>query len=115
MNISSVVIKCVPEHLAFVLEQLHVSELCDVYLHDELGRIVIVLEGDTTEAETEKLQKLQQIPHILSAEVAMVYSDTEFSAEEGKLEQIEPSVLTMLNADNIDARDIVYQGHVKDK
>ena len=73
MNVSSVVVKCAPEFIEFVLEQLHASGQCEVYAHDEMGRIIIILEGDTTEEESEKLRIIQEIPHILSAEMAMAF------------------------------------------
>jgi len=115
MNISSVVVKCAPEYIAFVLEQLRESNQCEVYAHDELGRIIIILEGETTEEESEKLRIIQDIPHILSAEMAMAYSESEFSDEEGKLERVDEQLMERLNADDVDAKDIVYHGHLKDK
>ena len=115
MNISSVVVKCAPEYIAFVLEQLRASNQCEVYAHDELGRIIIILEGETTEEESEKLRIIQEIPHILSAEMAMAYSENEFSDEEGKLERVDEALMDRLNDEDVDARDIVYNGHLKDK
>jgi nitrate reductase NapD len=115
MNISSVVVKCAPEYVAFVLEELRESKQCEVYAHDELGRIIIILEGETTEEESEKLRIIQEIPHILSAEMAMAFSENEFSDEEGKLELANPDIIDRLNEEDVDARDIVYNGHLKDK
>lgn len=115
MNISSVVVKCAPAHLEFVLDQLHSGGQCEVYMHDELGRIVIVLEGETTEEESEKLRIIQEIPHVLSAEMAMAFSEDEFSSEEGKFERVDDSIIDHLNSEDIDAKDIVYNGHLKDK
>ncbi|ADR33351.1 NapD family protein [Sulfuricurvum kujiense DSM 16994] len=115
MNISSVVVKCAPEYVAFVLEQLRASHQCEVYAHDELGRIIIILEGDSTEEESEKLRIIQEIPHILSAEMAMAFSENEFCDEEGKLERVDESLMERLNAEDVDAADIVYNGDLKDK
>ncbi len=115
MNVSSVVVKCAPEYIEFVLEQLHQSGQCEVYAHDELGRIIIILEGESTEEESEKLRIIQEIPHILSAEMAMAFSENEFSDEAGKLEMVDPMLIDRLNDENIDAKDIVYNGHLKDK
>jgi len=115
MNISSVVVKCAPEYVAFVLEQLRESNQCEIYAHDELGRIIIILEGESTEEESEKLRIIQEIPHILSAEMAMAFSENEFCDEEGKLERVNESLMEQLNADDVDAKDIVYNGHLKDK
>lgn len=115
MNISSVVVKCAPEYVEFVLEQLNASGQCEVYMHDELGRIIVILEGETTEEESEKLRIVQEIPHVLSAEMAMAFSENEFSSEEGKFERVDSSIIDRLNDEGIDAKDIVYSGHLKDK
>lgn len=115
MNISSVVVKCAPEYVGFVLEQLNGSGQCEVYMHDELGRIIIILEGETTEEESQKLRIIQEIPHILSAEMAMAFSENEFSSEEGKFERVDDSIVDRLNDEKVDAKDIVYNGHLKDK
>ncbi|MGZ5208536.1 MAG: chaperone NapD [Sulfuricurvum sp.] len=115
MNISSVVVKCAPEYIELVLEALRSSGQCEVYMHDELGRIIIILEGETTEEESEKLRVIQEIPHILSAEMAMAFSENEFSSEEGKFERVSDEIIDRLNADDVDAKDIIYNGHLKDK
>ncbi|MDD5717922.1 MAG: chaperone NapD [Sulfuricurvum sp.] len=115
MNISSVVVKCAPDYVDFVLEQLHASGQCEVYAHDALGRIIIILEGDSTEHETEKLRIIQEIPHILSAEMAYAFSENEFSPEEEKFEMVNPEIVNRLNDTEVDAKDIVYNGHLKDK
>lgn len=115
MNISSVVVKCAPEYVGFVVEKLGESGQCEVYAQDELGRIIIILEGETTEEESEKLRIVQMIPHVLSAEMAMAFSENEFSAEEGKFEAPAEELVDFLNAEDVDAKDIVYHGHLKDK
>ena len=115
MNISSVVVKCAPQYVGEVLEGLKSSGQCEVYAHDELGRIIIILEGDTTEEESEKLRIVQTIPHVLSAEMAMAFSESEFSAEEGKFEKPGDDLIDFLNTEDVDAKDIVYHGHLKDK
>lgn len=115
MNISSVVVKCAPEYIEFVLNELHQSGQCEVYAHDELGRIIIILEGENTEEESEKLRKVQEIPHVLSAEMAMAFSENEFAAEQGKFEVPSDNLIDFLNAEDVDAKDIIYHGHLKDK
>lgn len=115
MNVSSVVIKCAPEYLEDVLQQLRDSGECEVYAHDELGRIIIVLEGETTEEESGKLARIQQFPHVLSAEMVYAFSEDEFSAEADKFEAAAPGIVDFLNDDGVDAKDIAYHGHLKDK
>lgn len=115
MNVSSVVIKCAPEYIESVVEELRVSGQCEVYAHDELGRIIIIIEGETTEEESEKLRIIQGFPHVLSAEMVYAFSEDEFAPEEGKFERISPDLIDGLNNEDIDAGDIVYHGHLKDK
>lgn len=110
MNISSVVIKCAPQFLAQTVELLKNSGLCEVYAKDELGRIVVVIEGDSTEDESEKLRAIQAIPHILSAEMVYAFSEDEFAAGHFDKE----GVINSLNSD-MPAELIRYGGHLKDK
>ena len=113
MNISSVVVKCAPQFLDDVLSALH-SVDCEVYAHDPLGRIIVILEGATTEEESEKLKTLQAIPHVLAAEMVYAFSENEFAPEEGKFDKVSENLIINLNQDQ-DANDIVYHGHLKDK
>lgn len=114
MNISSVVVKCSPRFLDSVLSDIEKCVGCEVYNYDTQGRIVVVIEGETTEEESEKLKTISVLPHVLSAEMVYAYSESEFSAEEGEFEKVPDSLLSMLNSD-IKAEDIVYRGHLKDK
>lgn len=114
MNVSSIVVKCAPKFLPEVLESLRTSGICDVFAHDENGRIVVVVEGDTTEEESEKLKIIQAMAHVLSADMVYAYSENEFAPEEGKFEKPSEQTLDVLNSD-IPAEQIIYRGHLKDK
>ena len=114
MNISSVVVKCAPQFLGELLVRLGESGVCEVYTHDEAGRIVVIIEGETTEQESERLRVIQALPHVLSAEMVYAYSQNEFSAEEGKFDKVSESLIESLNSET-PAENIVYRGHLKDK
>ncbi len=75
MNISSIVVKTLPEHLETVKASLIDSGLCDIHFSDELGRIVITVEGDDNADETSKLKEIQQLPHVASADFSYSYTD----------------------------------------
>jgi hypothetical protein len=47
--------------------------------------------------------------------MAMAFSESEFSAEEGKFEKPGDDLIDFLNTEDVDAKDIVYHGHLKDK
>lgn len=79
MNISSVVVKTLPEHLATVRSSLLASGLCEIHFSDDLGRIVITLEGEESADETTKLKEIQKLPHVVSADFSYTYTDEEGS------------------------------------
>lgn len=114
MNISSVVVKCAPQFLTDVLASLNALGVSETHGHDEMGRIVVVIEGESTEEESEKLRAIQALPHVLSAEMVYAYSENEFGAEEGKFDKVSQTLIDTLNAD-LPAELIEYKGHLKDK
>ena len=75
MNISSVVVRTRPQHLAEVTATLNGSGLCEVHFSDEKGRIVAVIEGDSDADESEKLKQIAKLPNILSADFSCTYID----------------------------------------
>ncbi len=77
MNISSIVVKTLPENLAAVKTSLTESGLCDIHFSDELGRIIVTVEGDGNEDETGKLKKIQQLPKVISADFSYTFTDDE--------------------------------------
>lgn len=77
MNISSIVVKTLPENLAAVKTSLTESGLCDIHFSDDLGRIIVTVEGDSNEDETAKLKKIQKLPQIISADFSYTFTDDE--------------------------------------
>ena len=77
MNISSIVVKTLPEHLESVKDSLISSGLCDIHFSDKLGRIVITVEGEKDADETAKLKQIQKLPHVASADFSYTYTDGE--------------------------------------
>jgi nitrate reductase NapD len=75
MNISSIVIKTLPENLETLKTCLAESGLCDVHFSDELGRIIVTVEGDDNEDETKKLKAIQKLPQVVSADFSYTYAD----------------------------------------
>jgi len=114
MNISSVVVQTVPKFLDKVVESLKNSDACDYHMHDEKGRIIITLEGEDVSEELKKMKVIEMIPHVVSAEMQMAYSEDELEANMQKLENSD-LVPKMLNDDDLDPKDIVYHGDLKKK
>lgn len=72
MNISSLVIKTLPENVEKLLAIIGESDLCELHLHDEKGRIIVTVEGEESEAEMDKFKQIQDLPYVVS--VDMVYN-----------------------------------------
>ncbi len=114
MNISSIVVQTLPKYLNEVVQSLKECEVCDYHLHDEKGRIIITIEGEGVAEELKKLRVIEEIPHVVAADMQMAYSEDELDAH---MEVINGSnaVPKMLNDENIKPEDIVYNGDLKKK
>ena len=114
MNISSIVVQTLPKYLNEVVESLKNCDVCDYHMHDELGRIIITIEGAGVAEELKKLKVIEAIPHVMSADMQMAYSEDELSAHMEVLENAD-LVPKVLNDNSINASNIVYNGDLKKK
>lgn len=112
MNLSSIVVQTKPEYLSEVIEKLKNSDLCEYHLNDEKGRIVITIEGEGVSEEIGKLKVIQEMPHIISAEMMYSYSEDELNELKDKLENTD-KLPDWLNDENAKAEDIRYHGDLK--
>lgn len=114
MNISSIVVQCLPQWLDEVIESLKNSGVCDYHLHDAKGRIIITIEGDGVSQELEKMKVIEAIPHVIAADMQMAYSEDEIDEH---MEVINNSdvVPKMLHDDSLSVDDIVYNGDLRKK
>lgn len=114
MNISSIVVQTLPKFLDEVVESLKNCDVCDYHMHDELGRIIITIEGSGVEEELKKLRVIENIPHVASADMQMAYSEEELSNHMDVLENSD-LVPKVLNDKDVNPKDIVYNGDLKKK
>jgi len=114
MNISSIVVQTVPKFLDEVVNSLKECEACDYHMHDEKGRIIITIEGNGVKEELEKLKVIEAIPHVISADMQMAYSEDELDEHMEVLNNAD-AVPKMLNDDNIDIDKVIYRGDLKKK
>ncbi len=114
MNISSIVVQTLPKYLDEVVETLKNTPECDYHMHDEKGRIIITIEGEGVEQELKKLRIIEAIPHVITADMQMAYSEDELDAHMEVIENGD-AVPKMLNEEDLDPRDIVYNGDLKKK
>ena len=115
MNISSIVVQCKQEHYDSVKEALESSGLCDYHFGDkEKGKIIITIEGADVSEDLSKLNAVQAIPNIITADMMQTYQEDQLDEEIKALEEAD-MVPAMLNDDTLNVQDIVYNGDLKKK
>lgn len=114
MNISSVVVQTLPKHLDQLVEDLKNCDACDYHLHDEKGRIIVTIEGDGVSEELKKMKIIEALPHVISADMQMAYSEDELDMHMEQLENAE-AVPKMLHDNDIKPEEIIYNGDLKKK
>ncbi len=116
MNISSIVVQTRPEYLENVLNDLKNCGVCDYHFHDEKGRIIVTIEGEDVSEELQKLKVIEQIKHVIAADMQMSYSEDELDKHMKVLEnaQAVPKVLDQ-DTTKIDPATVVYNGDLKKK
>jgi nitrate reductase NapD len=114
MNISSIVVQTLPKYLNEVVQSLKDCEVCDYHMHDEKGRIIITIEGEGVSEELEKLRVIEEIPHVVAADMQMAYSEDELDAHMEVIANGD-AVPKMLNDDNANISNIKYNGDLRKK
>ena len=114
MNISSIIVQTLPKYVDVVVESLKNCDVCDYHMHDEKGRIIITIEGEGVQEELKKLKVIEAIPHVISADMQMAYSEDELSSHIEVLENAD-AVPKVLNDPNVSAANMVYNGDLKKK
>lgn len=112
MNISSIVVQTLPKYLDEVVQNLKDCEACDYHMHDEKGRVIITIEGEGVAEELEKLRIIEAIPHVITADMQMAYSEDELDAHMEVIENGD-AVPKMLNDDDVRVEDMIYNGDLK--
>ncbi len=111
MNISSVIIQCLPEHIEKVIQEIESTNICEYHLHDAKGQIIVTIEGKSTDEEISKLTQIQQFENVISAEMVFSYNEDELDNLRDNLQMAD--IPEWLNKNNVRAEDIVYHGDLK--
>ncbi len=77
MDVSGIVIACKPEDLAEMKISVNALEWADVHHEDPCGRLVATIVAQSTKESEERLRQLQQLPKVLSAQLAGYYPEIE--------------------------------------
>ena len=113
MNISSIVVKTLPKYIDEVIENLKNCEACDYHLHDEIGNIIITIEGDGVSQELEKLRVVEEIPHVISADMQMAYSEDELDEHMEVINERDVVPKVLQDTENADVDKVFYNGDLK--
>lgn len=112
MNVSGVVVNVVPAAFQALLRTLSDSPLCDVHMTDESHRIVVTIEGEDAAEESQKLNQIQSMAHVISADLVYSYSEDELDQLRANVDARSDEVPAFLNDDSVRAEDISYGGRV---
>jgi nitrate reductase NapD len=115
MNISSIVVQTNPNYTEAVVELLKHADYCDYHFHDEKGRIIVTIEGSGVEEEIVKLVKIQEMDHVIAADMSFAYSEDELDEERDKLEMQGTQLPQWLNDEKATKQDITYNGDLKNR
>jgi len=114
MNISSIVVQVKPENYDRVKAALLEAEVCDYHFGDkEKGKMIVTVEGKGVEEEIKKLVKIQTTPGVLTADMMQTYQE-ELDEAIKALDEAD-AVPEVLSTEDIDIRDIKYNGDLRKK
>ena len=114
MNISSIVVQVKPENYERVKSTLVDAGICDYHFGDkEKGKMIVTIEGEGVEDEIKQLVKIQTTPGVLTADMMQTYQEELDEAIKALDEAAD--VPDVLLADDIDIRDIKYNGDLRKK
>lgn len=113
MNISSIVVKTLPEHLEEVVANLKACDACDYHMHDKKGLVIITIEGEGVSEELEKLRVVEAIPNIYSADMQMAYSEDELNEHMEVINERDVVPKVLQNTEGVDVDRVVYNGDLK--
>ena len=113
MNVSSIIVKTLPQNYDAVWVNLQECDICEVHFGEkEKGIIIITIEGECVEEEIQKLQTIEEMPFIISADMHMSYCEDEIDKMKENIDMNE--TVKELNTDK-PLEEIQYFGSLKGK
>ncbi len=79
MNVSSIVVKTLPENMESVISSINEIDLCEVHFSNAEGKIVVTIEGDSIQEQMESMKSIQGMPFVISANLAYSYCEDELA------------------------------------
>ncbi len=114
MNVSSIVVQALPKNIDGLIEYFQNEDYVDYHFCDKAtGKIIVTIEGEGVEEEIKKLVKIQQLPNVITADMMMTYQE-ELDEAIKELNEADP-VPEILTKENVNVKDVVYNGDLKKK
>jgi periplasmic nitrate reductase NapD len=104
MNIASVVVATKPENLAQVKKEIQTLTWAVVHHTDEAGRLIVTIEGETSEKDVERYKFIRSIPDVLNVELIQYTfeEDGELPDDPSEFESESDEVPDYLQNDDLD-------------
>jgi nitrate reductase NapD len=87
MNVSSIVVKTVQEHIESVINDINSLDLCEVHFSDKEGKIVVTIEGESIGNQMESMKSIQALPNVANANLVYSYCEDELAEALDKIEK----------------------------
>ena len=87
MNVSSIVVKTVPEHIDSVISDINALDLCEVHFSDKEGKIVVTIEGESIGNQMESMKSIQALPNVANANLVYSYCEDELISAMDKIKK----------------------------
>ena len=87
MNFSGIALTTHPDNLPALTAKINALEWAEVHGADKMGRMIVIVEGETTGEEVERLQELKRMPQVIFAEMVVHYFEEESQDIEQGMDQ----------------------------
>ena len=77
MNFSAIAVGVSPARQQAVSKAIEALPWAEVFHHDDAGRLIVIIEGETTEQEIERLKELRHLEDVGYAELVSHYFEEE--------------------------------------
>ncbi|MEN8264799.1 MAG: chaperone NapD [Nitrospirota bacterium] len=87
MNVSSIVVKTIPEHIDSVISNIKAIDFCEVHFSNKEGKIVVTIEGESIENQMEIMKCVQALPNVANANLVYSYCEEELADSLEKIQK----------------------------
>ena len=77
MVISGILVACNPQKMETVIESINAIDWADVHQREDIGKMVVTIEAESTDQAVDRLTELQKLPDIFAADMVEHYFEDE--------------------------------------